>query len=163
MSDPIEHVVVLMLENRSFDQMLGCVPGVDGIVNSPRSNLNDSSGSPVQQRADYFAVLDPDPMHEYANVCTQLAGGGTGFVNDYWNSRHAEYPNLNPQQIRSYFGDNNPAGRWVSVLQTLAQHFLVCDRWFSSVPGPTWPNRFFVHSGTSLGMAEASSAIPKKN
>jgi phospholipase C len=37
------------------------------------------------------------------------------------------------------------------VLHTLARHFLVCDHWFSSVPGPTWPNRFFVHSGTSLG------------
>jgi phospholipase C len=37
------------------------------------------------------------------------------------------------------------------VFHALAQDFLICDRWFSSVPGPTWPNRFFVHSGTSLG------------
>lgn len=150
MSDPIEHVVVLMLENRSFDQMLGCLPGVDGVVNPPRSNPDDAGRATVQQRADYFAVVDPDPMHEYANVRTQLAGGGTGFVNDYRSSLHAKYPNLNLQPIMSYFGDG-PAGPQLSVLQTLARHFLVCDRWFSSVPGPTWPNRFFVHSGTSLG------------
>jgi phospholipase C len=37
------------------------------------------------------------------------------------------------------------------AVHTLAENFTVCDRWFSSVPGPTWANRFFVHSGTSLG------------
>ena len=37
------------------------------------------------------------------------------------------------------------------VLHALAEDFLICDHWFSSVPGSTWPNRFFVHSGTSLG------------
>jgi phospholipase C len=36
-------------------------------------------------------------------------------------------------------------------LHTLAKHYTVCDRWFSSMPGPTWPNRVFVHTGTSLG------------
>src|SRR5205809_2504371 len=42
-------------------------------------------------------------------------------------------------------------GGELPVLHKLAEHFLICDHWFSSVPGPTWPNRFFVHSGTSLG------------
>jgi hypothetical protein len=37
------------------------------------------------------------------------------------------------------------------VLHTLARNFMVCDNWFSSLPGPTWPNRFFVHSGTCKG------------
>src|SRR5262249_16165302 len=39
----------------------------------------------------------------------------------------------------------------VAALHALADSFAVCDRWYSSLPGPTWPNRFFVHSGTSLG------------
>ena len=34
------------------------------------------------------------------------------------------------------------------ALQGLAREFLICDNWFSSMPGPTWPNRFFIHSGT---------------
>ena len=38
-----------------------------------------------------------------------------------------------------------------SALHELARHFTVCDHWYSSVPGPTWTNRFFVHSGTSPG------------
>jgi hypothetical protein len=82
--------------------------------------------------------VDPDPKHEYANVRTQLAGGGTGFVNDYRSSLHAKYSNLNLQPIMSHFGDGH-AGPQLSVLQTLARHFLVCDRWFSSVPGPPGP------------------------
>jgi len=39
----------------------------------------------------------------------------------------------------------------VPVLTTLARNFTVCDHWFSSVPGPTWPNRFFLHAGTAKG------------
>jgi phospholipase C len=38
-------------------------------------------------------------------------------------------------------------------LHFLARHFTVCDRWFSSVPGPTLANRFFVHTGTACGIA----------
>jgi phospholipase C len=45
-----------------------------------------------------------------------------------------------------YFGPGS-----LPALHELARHFTVCDHWYSSVPGPTWANRFFVHSGTSLG------------
>ena len=46
-----------------------------------------------------------------------------------------------------YFGDGD-----LPVLHELAKHFTICDHWFSSVPGPTWTNRFFVHSATSKGL-----------
>jgi len=48
---------------------------------------------------------------------------------------------------------------FLPVLHTLAESFAVCDRWFSSLPGPTWPNRFFVHSGTSLGHVKMPNGV----
>src|SRR5207249_11851477 len=49
------------------------------------------------------------------------------------------------------------------VLHQLAQNFTVCDHWFSSLPGPTWPNRFFVHTGTSKGNVKMPSGMYIKN
>jgi phospholipase C len=77
-------------------------------------------------------------------------GTNSGFVNSFGNS----YPQASAdalQQIMNFF----PLGNLRS-LHTLAQNFLVCDRWFSSLPGPTWLNRLFVHSGTSKGHVDMS-------
>ena len=66
-----------------------------------------------------------------------------GFVFDY-----AQQPG-NTQKahniMRCFAPDKLP------VLTTLAKEFAICDHWFASVPGPTWPNRFFVHTATSDG------------
>jgi phospholipase C len=53
-----------------------------------------------------------------------------------------------------YFADGE-----LPALHALAKKFAVCDRWFSSLPGPTWPNRFFVHSGTSIGRVSMPEGI----
>ncbi len=45
------------------------------------------------------------------------------------------------------------------VLTTLAHSFAVCDRWFSSIPGPTWPNRFFIHAASSGGLDDSPSGF----
>jgi phospholipase C len=45
------------------------------------------------------------------------------------------------------------------VLHSPAREFAVCDRWFSSMPGPTWPNRFFAHAASSAGLDEGPSAV----
>jgi phospholipase C len=47
----------------------------------------------------------------------------------------------------------------VSILTTLAQEFAICDRWFSSMPGPTWPNRFFIHAASSGGLDDSPSGF----
>jgi phospholipase C len=150
----IEHVVVLMLENRSFDHMLGDIPGVDGVDrSSPRWNLaSASSASRIFQQPIATNRMQPDPKHETPNVLRQIDGPhglGTmgGFVSDFMNA----YPNAGAaaSQVMAYFG----RGR-LPALHGLAESFCVCDRWFSSVPGPTWTNRFFVHSGTSQGRVD---------
>jgi phospholipase C len=154
MADHIEHVVVLMLENSSFDRMLGAVPGVDGIdLVNLRENPDYPSGQPVPARTTAARVMSPDPEHDLDDVLDQIHGPCLGFVRDF--AQH--YPQTELEQ-RSEIMAWYPLGT-LPVLHTLAQSFAVCDRWFSSMPGPTWPNRFFVHSGTSLGHVDMPDGV----
>jgi phospholipase C len=160
--DPIKHVIVLMLENRSFDQMLGGVQKVlldlDGAETAgpPRINL-DPNGERVAQLPRAERKMKGDPKHELANARRQLSdedgAPNGGFVRDF----AASYPRSGRhewEQVMAYFPlDGLPA------LHKLAREFRVCDRWFSSVPGSTWPNRLFFHSGTSLGRASTPQGI----
>jgi phospholipase C len=155
--DPFRHVVVLMLENRSFDHVLGAlraeIPGLEGVdASSPHSNLGPD-GKPYPQQPGASAVVDPDPKHESANVLNQLDDANGRFVKDYARS----YPATGPgqwQEVMAY----HAAGTLPS-LHALARAFVVCDHWFCSVPGPTWTNRLFAMSGTSQGRVEMPSGI----
>ena len=152
MADPIKHVVVLMLENHSFDQMLGSfqsvfsdLEGVDPA--NPGSNLDKDGGVYTQAVTTATSVLR-DPMHELANVLYQLDNDNGNFVLDYSLAYQTTKPDER-QQIMGYFAPGS-----LAALHELARHFTICDHWYSSVPGPTWANRFFVHSGTSLGRVQ---------
>ena len=144
----IKHVVVLLLENRSFDHMLGGLAGVDGASSawSNSDGVRDYPQTPIDHwDHDDARIVTPDPKHEDINVVRQLQGNNGGFVADY----AAEYPDTTPEQrqkIMSYY----PAGA-LEPLHTLAANFAVCQRWHASVPGPTWTNRLFAMSGTALG------------
>ncbi|HXM59837.1 MAG TPA: alkaline phosphatase family protein [Terriglobales bacterium] len=152
--DNLKHIVVLMMENRSFDHMLGYmqVPGLDGLKGN-ESNP-DTNGQPqsVQPTAAAQKELDPDPDHSWTGVNTQIFGNpqGTddgspkmqGFIKSYFTKMQDVNHSRN---IMNCFSPDN-----VPVLTTLAQQFAVCDRWFSSLPGPTVPNRLFAHFGTSF-------------
>jgi phospholipase C len=153
MADPIEHVVVLMFENNSFDRMLGCMkavyPTLEGVdpdktVRPLIPDFPDASHMFAQLKDAAYSI-SVDPGHELDDVIRQIHDGCTGFVADF--AQHApKAPEVDRYEIMAYFSlDSLP------VLHTLARQYLICDHWFSSVPGPTWPNRFFVHSGTSLG------------
>lgn len=149
-SDPIKHVVLLVLENHSFDQMLGCLqheyPDLDGVDvdGAPRSNRN-SKGVAILQLPTDEQQMKLDPKHENVDVLEQLAGGNAGFVTNFEKS----YPDSTPddqQDVMGYYPED-----FLPALHQLGKTFTVCDRWFSSLPGPTWPNRFFALSGTSAG------------
>jgi len=163
MPDPIKHIVALMLENHSFDQMLGCMKSaipnsdVDGVdLSNLRSNVDKDGVAHQQHETDEVQVAN-DPKHEFVNVRTQLQNSNSGFLLDY----STEYPHSSREdrdQIMGYYGpDKLPA------LHTLARNFTICDRWFSSLPGPTWPNRFFTLSGTSSGEIEMPSGLQQLN
>jgi phospholipase C len=159
MNDPIEHVVVLMLENHSFDQMLGSLSAVyndlDGVDPKKLRRNPDYPDAThfIFQSETNLTSISLDPAHEFVNVNHQLANGGTGFVRDYVQAN----PNCTDDekaQIMAYYPLD-----FLPILHKLARNFTVCDRWFSSMPGPTWPNRFFVHSGTCKGHVKMPSGI----
>jgi phospholipase C len=154
MSAPVKHLVVLMMENRSFDHLLGFFPGIDGLTGD-ETNPISPQGPLVQvsQNARTVHDLIPDPGHEFVNVNMQIFGnmagtdGGQpkmqGFVRDYALVSNDSIQGAN---IMKCF-----IPRTVPVLSALAKAYAVSDRWFSSVPGPTIPNRLFAHAATSDG------------
>jgi phospholipase C len=153
-SDPIKHVIVLMLENQSFDRMVGLIPGVDGVnVAHLRSNPISTTGVTVTQNASTQPRMDFDPAHDYDDVIVQIKGNGTacsGFVDDFLRN----HSKGNPKEVMAFYDSGT-----LPALEDLSMSFVICDRWFSSVPGPTWPNRFFLNTGTSLGHIDMPSIV----
>lgn len=149
--DPIRHVVLLMMENHSFDQMLGCLeddyPDLEGIdVNSPSPRFNlDLEGNKVFQAPTDVQQVALDPKHECRFVLKQIENGNSGFVTDFQKNVKGNKPTDRALVMAYYLSGRLPA------LHGLGRDFTICDHWFSSLPGPTWPNRFFALSGTSSG------------
>ncbi len=160
----IEHVVVLMLENRSFDHMLGYLSlpteqggkgrtKVDGLTD-PANNVNTYNGAlyPIHHLdRTAFGGEAEDPDHSGASVDEQLAGGGQGFVNNFARlskERAAKLgvPTPEPGLVMGYYNAED-----LPVYDHLASEYCVVDRWFSSVPGATWPNRLYSIAGRGAG------------
>jgi phospholipase C len=162
----IKHVVVLMLENRSFDHFCGALPGVSGPAGKSNVDPRDGSVVPVSFDATPLspALPDPniparmvgDPLHDFASVNRQVFETATplpgtpaplgGFIRAGRAGGNAD-ANFVAQEVMRCF--DTP--RSLPTLTHLARTFRLCDHWFSSVPGPTWPNRLFVHAATSFG------------
>ena len=176
--DKIEHIVVLMMENRSFDNVLGWLypdnPDFRG-VNSAMNNPNQRGGFAYVTKGTDFTAPYPDPNEPYEYVYqqmyippgkpapllpipnTQETPPMTGFVNDYADAIKAANDKLQ-QEGNPFLFDVNPdiimncfAPESLPVINGLAQSYAVCDNWLSSVPTQTFPNRSFVHAATSSG------------
>jgi phospholipase C len=135
----IKHVFVLMLENRSFDHLFA-YSGRSGVA-PPDASWGMTADAPDR------APLDPP--HEFEDVAAQIGGNPqagnspmSGFAQQpYWSvSRQGFAPGTLP------------------TLRTLATQYCLFDNWYSSMPGPTWPNRFFVHAGSSGGLDNSPAA-----
>lgn len=148
-ADPIRHVVLLMLENHSFDQMLGALkaihPDLDGVDPAIPSVNRDDDGSIFRQMPTTERQMLLDPHHEVQHVKVQLEEHNGGFVKDFARA-FPKSQAKDHQFIMGYFPLD-----FLPALHALGREFTVCDRWFSSLPGPTWPNRFFALTGTSNG------------
>lgn len=121
---------------------------MNGIDPAATPRTNDANGNPYDQRSGALRVFPHnfDPKDEYPDVKRQVNQGSmTGFAQDFADSHPQALPE-DIQQVMCYFSAGD-----LPALHTLARHFTVCDNWFASVPGPTWANRLFAHSGTSLG------------
>jgi phospholipase C len=164
-----------MLENRSFDHLLGFsqLQGTDPAGNPTKldgltgkeSNLSPSGDVvPVSRAAEF--LLEYGPGHEFRDVKEQLCGRGRTYTspapspgendpninNSGYVSNFSLYNRKNPESIMKCFSPDQ-----LPILTTLAKEFAVCDHWFSSMPGPTWPNRFFVHAASSGGLDDSPS------
>jgi phospholipase C len=150
--DALRHLVVLMMENRSFDHMLGSLraqdPRIEGVPDGWTNPGVDGKLVKAEAKAKYQSQLDPDPDHHFRAVHKQIFDGGAaatmkGFVRSYYDQQH---DTAQAKKIMYYFKPSQ-----LPVLTTLAREFAVFNRWFSSVPGPTLCNRAFAHYGTSFG------------
>ena len=164
--DALKHIVVLMMENRSFDHMLGSLkavnPQIDG-VDGTQYNL-DTQGNKVlvQPLAEFQSQLDPDPDHHFPAVDQQIFAGDQsatrvatmhGFVQSYFQQQQDV---AHSHKIMYYFSADK-----LPVLTSLATNFAVFNRWFASIPGPTICNRAFAHYGTSFGQVGMSMFYPQ--
>src|SRR5258708_38778816 len=109
--DNLKHIVVLMMENRSFDHMLGAakIPGLDGLTGSETNPDSTGAAVPVMPLADFQGQLDPDPDHHFAAVDLQIFNGNNadprvpnmqGFINSYFQQRK---DTAHSQKIMYYF------------------------------------------------------------
>ena len=147
--DKVDHIVVLMMENRSFDHMLGYLSlhgraDVDGLQDG-FTNEFEGRSYPVHHLANTAVSVDPD--HSADAVDLQLRGGRMdGFVASYAATMTSRGGEEDPGAVMGYYDATD-----VPVYDHLADHFVVCDRWFSSVPGATWPNRLYAVCGRAAG------------
>lgn len=141
----IEHIVVLMMENRSFDHFLGALSTdaayaskatVDGLKGTESNPAPDGSSVAVFKMSNF---TPEDPPHGWDAARAQFNGG----LNDGFVKAHA---GASEEEAMGYHDRSQ-----IPLYYWFADNFAVCDRWFSSVMGPTWPNRFYLHTTTSKG------------
>jgi phospholipase C len=148
----IDHIVVLMMENRSFDHMLGWVPGANGV--QAGRNFVDTAGNTFASAhlASTQNCGHGDPNHGFAGGRTQYNNGA---MDGFLKTQRA--------------GDQFPIGYFtaadVAFFAFAQKHWTLCDQYFCSILAPTWPNRFYMHSGqtdrlTTGGQAAVGLRVP---
>jgi phospholipase C len=171
----VKNVVVVMFENRSFDNICGWLyedttrqPSLYLPSGSPQrfdgldlsywnpSNPSYFSGQPadpiaIAQGSAASTVPNPDPQETFDNVTYQIYGPNGPSANPKWPMKgfvvnYETVPFSTPKQIMESYRSSQ-----VPVISALAQNYAVSDAWFCSVPTQTLPNRSFVHAGTSNG------------
>lgn len=168
-ASPIKNVFVLMMENHSFDNMLA-LSGIPGIYAATTKNYNSWNGKNYFVQGNAPGSMPTDPGHEFTDVVEQLAGVGAKYPkwgkyppinNSGFAANYATTKTEGPKPPESDIGDIMKCfdtQQQLPVLYQLASQFVVCDQWFSSLPGPTWPNRFFLHGASSNGLDHSPSS-----
>ena len=141
----IEHVVIYMQENHSFDNYFGMLGRGDGFTldgqGKPTNSQPDSKGNQVVA------------YHSTDDYCQ-----GTPFSGQSWNATHREYNGGAMDGFVTANGDDRPGsmaywdGTDLPYYYALANEFVLCDRWFTSAPCQTLPNRRYLQAATSAGM-----------
>jgi len=145
----IEHIVVVMMENRSFDHFLGWLPNADG----KQAGLTyvDSAGvshSTHSLSGEYTGCPHPSPDHSY--------GGGRVEYDNGWMDGFLRAGSNDVYSI-GYYGEQD-----IPFYAELARNYTACDRYFASILGPTFPNRLFLHAAQTDRLSNSTnfSSLP---
>ncbi len=149
----VDTIVVVMMENRSFDHMLGFLsheafdnrPDIDGL-RQPSSDFDlsnpDSAGHSFVPTATPDGYLPTDLPHSRTQIADEIRGGAMdGFITTYQASQSVD---KSPVPMRFNLPTNIP------ITSALARGYCVCDHWFAAVPADTQPNRLMALSGETL-------------
>lgn len=161
-NDKIEHIVIAMMENRSFDHLLGYL----GLPPRSRANIDGLRGDaawldrvasvyegiryPPFRLTDAHTVMAADPPHEWYNIARQMGQPANGiyplngFVENYATSKEKPKINPPPSPVMGYFTAES-----IPITDFFAENFAVCDHWFSALPAGTQPNRLMAMAGYS--------------
>jgi phospholipase C len=145
----IEHIVVVTMENRSFDHFLGWLPNADG--QQAGLSYMDSAGvshSTHSLAGDYTGCPHPDPDHSYSGARVEYDNGAMdGFLRAGSNDVYSI----------GYYGEQD-----IPFYAELARNYTACDRYFASILGPTFPNRLFLHSAQTDRLSDSTnfSSLP---
>jgi phospholipase C len=146
----VQNVVITMLENRSFDHVLGYLGlpdsghplagRIEGIQHAQTYYAHDT----YQPRPITSPSLTPDPPHERENIDQQInsiLGPMHGFAQCYG----ASSPDADQGRVMEYC-----VNRYLPSTDFLARNFAICDNWFACLPASTLPNRLMAASGYAL-------------
>ncbi len=148
---PFKHVIVLMLENRSFDNVFSTLPSLGvkdvDVPPSDASNPDPSAGGAKVTRFHETRSCIVDVPHDWDPVHLQYGDGKLdGFV-----------ASANPGGARAMGYEDSTD---LPLLHFLAQNYAISDRHFSGTLGPTWPNRFFFYGATAYGRTKTPDTPP---
>ena len=126
----IRHIVVVTMENRSFDHFLGWLPNANGRQHNSYPTSSSGPMSTYPLAPDYHGCGHPNPDHSYAGGRLDYDGGAM----DGWL--------LNPANDPFCIGFYNESN--IPFLAALARHYTTLDHYFTSIMSSTYPNRLFM-------------------
>jgi phospholipase C len=136
----IKHIIVVMVENRSFDHMLGWLPGADGRQEGLVYVDENGVAYPTHRLApDFQGCAHPDPDHSYAGGRVEYNDGAC----DGWLRA-----GQNDDFAIGYYGRED-----LPFLGRVAQEWTTCDRYFAAIMSETYPNRLYQHCGVTDRLA----------
>jgi phospholipase C len=144
----IDHIVVVMMENRSFNHYLGWLPGADGKQGGLSYVDRDGVRHATHHLTDYQGLDHPDPDHSYEGGRVQYNGGRC----DGWLRSGS-----NDEFAIGYYTDAD-----LAFYGQAARHWTAFDRYFSATMAETYPNRFYQHSAQTdrLHNSTATATMP---
>ena len=143
-SSGIEHIVVVTMENRSFDHFLGWLPNADG----KQAGLTYVNGAGVSREThalsgDYTGCPHPDPDHSYDGARVEY---NRGLMDGFLRAGSNDVYSI------GYYGEQD-----IPFYAALARNYTACNRYFASILGPTFPNRLFLHAAQTDRLTNSTS------